>query len=93
MEDRPTAIFATTDLAATSAIWAAHRLGLSIPDDLAVIGVGNTPDAIQSDPPLTSVGPESIFPAVAQLLLTRLRDGGPGRLLEAPWAVHRRATC
>ena len=91
--DRPTAIFACTDLAGTSAIHAAHRLGLTIPDDLAIIGVGNTPDAALADPPLTSVGAEAIYPAVAQLLLTRLQEGGPGRLLEVPWAVHRRVSC
>lgn len=91
-DDRPTAIFASTDLIATSAIWAAHRLGLAIPRELQVVGVGNTPDAALSDPPLTSVGPDEIFPAVAQLFLTRLQNGGPGRLHEARWTVHRRAS-
>lgn len=92
-DDRPTAIFACSDLTATSAIWAAHRLGLAIPEELQIVGVGNTPDAAQSDPPLTSVGPDAVFPAAAQLLLTRLKNGGPGRLHEAPWRLHRRTTC
>ena len=59
--ERPTAIYATTDFAAIAAINAAHMLGLRVPHDVAVIGVGNTPDARLASPTLTTVGPTTDF--------------------------------
>lgn len=92
--ERPSAVFAASDLAAISALWAAQRLGVDVPDGLAVVGVGNSPEGVLVDPPLTSVGPEAVFSAVADLLLTRLRGEAPeaGRLYEARWTLHRRGT-
>lgn len=77
LRDRPTAIMATQDLSAISALWAAQRLGITVPDELEIIGVGNTPEALQTDPALSSVGPAPYFDEVAQLLMARLRGEGP----------------
>ena len=38
MENRPTAIFASSDILAAGILKAAHELGLAVPDDVAVIG-------------------------------------------------------
>jgi len=50
-----TAIFACTDDAATAVMRAAYDLGRRIPDDLSVIGFGDTALASEVAPPLTSV--------------------------------------
>ena len=40
--DRPTAVFAHNDLLASGILHAAHRLGLRVPDDLAIVGFNDT---------------------------------------------------
>ncbi len=52
---RPTAVFCVSDVRALGILSGARREGLSVPDDLAVVGFGDLPDARESSPPLTSV--------------------------------------
>jgi len=52
---RPTAIFAGNDEMAVGVYRAAHDLGLSIPDDLSVVGYDDAPIASQVWPALSSV--------------------------------------
>lgn len=49
------AVFACNDSMALGAIHTARRRGLSIPDDLLLVGFDNTPEADSYWPPLTSV--------------------------------------
>ena len=94
-EERPTAIFSSSDIGALSAIWAAEAAGLRVPDEVAVLGVGNIPEGAIARPPLTTVGPEAIdFAGVADLLLSRLAGQAPatGRVLVQPWSFIRRAS-
>lgn len=51
----PTAIFCANDQSAIGAYKAAHEAGLSIPDDLSIVGFDNIPDAAQVRPGLTTV--------------------------------------
>lgn len=51
----PTAIFARNDFAAIGAMHAAHTLGFSIPEDVAIAGFDNIPLAAFTMPPLTTV--------------------------------------
>ncbi len=53
--DRPTAIFAANDLTAIRTMEVAAQLGLSVPDDLSVVGFDDVPDASQFAIPLTTV--------------------------------------
>jgi DNA-binding LacI/PurR family transcriptional regulator len=53
--DRPTAIFAGSDMQALGVIRAARRLGLRVPEDLSVIGYDDLPVAAWVDPALTTV--------------------------------------
>ena len=53
--DRPTAVFCFQDSHAREVYAAARRLGLRIPDDLAVVGFFDTPWCDMLEPPLTSV--------------------------------------
>ncbi len=53
--DRPRAIYCTTDEQAFGVLYAAHRVGLSVPDDLAVVGFDGTRNCLVSIPALTTV--------------------------------------
>lgn len=53
LPDRPTAIFAANDQSAIGALQAAKDLGLSVPEDLSVVGFDNISDAAYLD--LTTV--------------------------------------
>lgn len=53
--DRPTAIFAANDVLAAGAMKAARRMGLRIPDDLAVTGLDDSSACGMLEPELTSV--------------------------------------
>lgn len=53
--DRPRAIFCWSDLDAIPLLSAAHRLGVGIPDELALIGYDNSPMAELSMVDLTSI--------------------------------------
>lgn len=88
-ERRPTAIYATTDFAAIAAINAAHMLGLRVPHDVAVIGVGNTPDARLVTPTLTTVGPTDFYERQARIIIDRAlsTDDSAGRLHEFAWSL------
>jgi LacI family transcriptional regulator len=55
LEPRPTAIFAANIRLAIGALAAARRLGLSIPEDVSVVGFDDTPLAAFLEPPLTTV--------------------------------------
>ncbi|WP_433447236.1 LacI family DNA-binding transcriptional regulator [Streptomyces sp. CA-142005] len=54
-QDRPTAIFAGSDLQALGVLEAARVLGLSVPGQLSVVGYDDVPPAQWSSPPLTTV--------------------------------------
>ncbi|GAB2330753.1 hypothetical protein STREPTOSP366_59070 [Streptomyces variabilis] len=53
--DRPTAIFAGSDLQALGVLEAARVKGLRVPEDLSVVGYDDVPLAQWSSPPLTTV--------------------------------------
>jgi LacI family transcriptional regulator len=53
--DRPTAVFAANDLSAIATMTAARSLGLTVSDDLSVIGFDNVPESALASPPLTTI--------------------------------------
>jgi DNA-binding LacI/PurR family transcriptional regulator len=53
--DRPTAIFAGSDMQAIGVLRAARRLGIEVPAQLSVIGYDNLPVAAWTDPALTTI--------------------------------------
>jgi LacI family transcriptional regulator len=53
--DRPSAIFAGSDMQAMGVIRAAQQLGLAVPSDLSVVGYDNLPVAAWFGPALTTV--------------------------------------
>jgi DNA-binding LacI/PurR family transcriptional regulator len=87
---RPTALLAAADIAAASAIMAARDLGMRVPHDLAVIGMGNIPEGEMIRPRLTTVGQQPLeFDTTAELLFSRLRGEAPaaGRAVVLPWRL------
>jgi LacI family transcriptional regulator len=88
MPNRPTAIFAATDLYAKTVYQAAEELGLSIPDDLTVVGFSDDGFATEMEPPLTTVRQPAyeIGRHAAEVVLGRSRGEirGNGRRDELP---------
>ncbi len=75
LPEPPTAIFAASDRRAIGILDAADELGISIPEELSVVGVDDLAEAACSDPPLTTLhnplfasGEEAI-----ELLLRQMR--------------------
>jgi LacI family transcriptional regulator len=74
--DRPTAIFASSDMAAFGAMRAADDLGVQVPGDLSVVGFDDIPEASRVVPALTTVRQplREMGRAAVTQLLARLRD-------------------
>lgn len=72
----PTAIFASNDLSAFGVLDAIHETGLSIPDDVSVVGFDDIPLASLTYPKLTTVRQPlvQIGQVAVRLLLERLEE-------------------
>ena len=95
--DRPDAIFSASGRSAISALWAARDAGLRVPEDVAVIGCGNLPEAEIMRPRLSIVGPPTTedFTEVGRLLFDRVRstEDLPAREITEPWVfISREST-
>jgi DNA-binding LacI/PurR family transcriptional regulator len=96
--ERPTAIFSANDTMALAAIRTAQKAGLSVPDDLSVIGVDDTGAAELSEPPLTTFR-QDIFKLArlaASRFLKRLEARGTPNIPIAeriPMELIERASC
>jgi DNA-binding LacI/PurR family transcriptional regulator len=55
LPEPPTAVFAASDVVALGAMGAVHAAGLSIPEDVAVVGFDDIFLAAQAHPPLTTI--------------------------------------
>ncbi|GAB3585833.1 LacI family DNA-binding transcriptional regulator [Leifsonia lichenia] len=88
-----TALIGGDDLLALAALGAAHRAGVSVPDDLSVAGFDDIPFAELAWPPLTTIRQPvgRIATEATRLLLER--EAGPGRhVLLQPELVVRDST-
>jgi LacI family transcriptional regulator len=92
--DRPTAIFAVNDNTAIGVMAAAHALGLSIPDDLSLIGYNDIPVVSRLPVPLTTVRVpfSQIAAAALDLLREASRNDPPRTLIATPTLIPRRST-
>lgn len=72
----PRALFCANDLMAFGAIAALREAGLKVPDDVAVVGFDDLPQAEAAVPPLTTVRqPVAEMGAIAFRMVTRLAAG------------------
>lgn len=55
VENRPTAIFAASDVMAFGALAAAKEKGLTVPDDVSIAGFDDIDFSAYTDPPLTTI--------------------------------------
>ena len=78
--ERPTAIFACNDLMAIGALRAVRSAGLSVPDDISVVGYDDIPLASAMSPALTTVAQpvDELGGLSTELLLSRIEDGSMG---------------
>jgi DNA-binding LacI/PurR family transcriptional regulator len=92
----PTAIFAQNDQMAAGVLRAARDLGLTLPDQLSVIGVDDIPMAAYFSPPLTTMRQDfqAIGHEAARLLLGAIEkpDAPQQQLLISANLVLRRST-
>jgi LacI family transcriptional regulator len=93
-ENRPTALFCANDMVAIGAMDAIRTYGLSIPDDIAVVGYDDIEAAALIYPSLTTVlNPAyKIGQTIGQLLLERMRGTyqGPSRHITIPYQFIQR---
>ncbi|MFC3350392.1 LacI family DNA-binding transcriptional regulator [Streptomyces echinoruber] len=93
--DRPTAIFAGSDLQALGVLEAARLRGLSVPEDLSVVGYDDVPLAQWSSPALTTVHQplRQMAEEATRMLLRPARSGTAALRLElATHLVVRHST-
>jgi DNA-binding LacI/PurR family transcriptional regulator len=92
--ERPTAIIAFNDIIALGALHAVCAHGLSVPQDISIVGVDDIAVAAHTYPPLTTIGqPKYRMGKLAVQTLRRMREGrlSPGNnctLLESPLIVR-----
>ncbi len=94
--NRPTAVFAVSDLAVLGTYKVTSKLGLHIPRDLAVIGYADSPIYPFLNPPCSAAfsGAKELGKKAAELLLTKLIDGyeEPMQILIPPQLITREST-
>jgi LacI family transcriptional regulator len=78
LKDRPTAIFASSDLQAVGVLGALHEARLRVPDDVAVVAFDGTAETEYTWPPLT----------VVRQPLERMAAAAVGRLIEGEQEVE-----
>ena len=86
---RPSAVACANDHLACGLLMQAQALGLSVPQDLAVLGFGDFPVGRQLQPALSTVHPPSqqIGRATAQALLAALHSGLAPASQALPWQL------
>ncbi|MEM9230643.1 MAG: LacI family DNA-binding transcriptional regulator [Pseudomonadota bacterium] len=94
--NRPRAIFAVNDYMAIGALHALHTVGLSVPDDVAVMGFDDIPVAALAYPSLTTVSqPQAeLGRRAAVCLMSRINKerSGRGVAKEVEFAIVERAS-
>lgn len=94
MPERPTAFVCDADFRAAHLFRVCPQLGLRIPEDVSVVGIGNTPWCEMLNPPLTSVSlEESTLARLTMQLCRQTPPTGVTTLRIAPRLIERRSIC
>jgi DNA-binding LacI/PurR family transcriptional regulator len=86
-----TAVIALTDSVALAVLDQARKLGITVPDDISVVGFDDLPAAAVADPPLTTVH-QSAFENGRTAARLLLESGAPQQVLVPVSLVVRRST-
>jgi DNA-binding LacI/PurR family transcriptional regulator len=78
MPDRPTAVFAASDVLAMGALAAAREKGFNVPDDVSVVGFDDIDFAAYTAPPLTTIRVPAyeMGARASKVLVELINDGG-----------------
>ncbi|MBO1269763.1 LacI family DNA-binding transcriptional regulator [Arthrobacter cavernae] len=94
LEERPTAIFASSDVQAVGIMRAIHESGLSVPGDIAVVSFDGTIAAEYAWPTLTTVAqPVQAMAEAAVAALVDVRKGGEPQHQVFPTELLIRQSC
>ncbi|WP_345751142.1 LacI family DNA-binding transcriptional regulator [Microbacterium rhizophilus] len=93
--DRPTAVFAANDMTALEMIRVATDRGLSVPEDLSVVGFDDLPTAAASRPRLTTIRQPLLDMGTSAVhMLLGMLDGGASEHIRMPAElILRDSTC
>lgn len=91
---RRTAVLCSSDLVAFGAVTEARKLGIAVPERLAICGFGDFDIARNSEPPITTVSVDgaAMGRLAAENLLSRMAGGTPPRRIMVPFRITPRAT-
>lgn len=94
LPEPPTAVFCASDTIAIGALETAQSMNFRVPEDIAIVGFDNIPEASWVRPRLTTVAqyPEQMGYHLAHSLFQRLQGeySGPGRRFEVPCEMNVR---
>lgn len=85
--DRPRAVVCFTGYQAMALQFAAERIGLSIPDDLEIIAIGDVPSESEYFGPISYYGVDDVFARIAAVVIDAARRRGehPGQKHVFDW--------
>jgi LacI family transcriptional regulator len=93
---KPDAVFVASDTMALGALRALRDARIRVPDDVAIVGFDDMPQAATADPPLTTIRqPIQRTGALAVEMLIDILDNGaePPRRIVLPTELVIRASC
>jgi LacI family transcriptional regulator len=96
LSEPPTAIFAANDVSAIETMEVAASMGVSVPDDLSVIGFDNIPESALSHPPLSTIDQsiQQMGYEAAKLLVSLIDEPGQEPIhLTLPTKLVVRQSC
>ncbi|BDA65752.1 LacI family transcriptional regulator [Actinomyces capricornis] len=90
----PDTVYCGADRVAIGLAMAASQLGIRVPEELSIVGTGNSSDALRLEQPLTSVGlSDESIDAVLAALIARLADPAPpASVITERWRLFPRRT-
>jgi LacI family transcriptional regulator len=95
LPQRPTAVFAASDMMAIGALRAIHDAGLIVPDDVALVGFDDLPIALYANPPLTTVHQPitELCAAAVKSLIDRIKNQRSAAPVRLPTSLVIRGSC
>ncbi len=93
MSKRPSAVLVESDVSAVTMIEEFKRLGLRVPEDIAVVGCGNAEAGYYANPRLTTIGPEWVsLTEAAEHFMSVVESRGviAPRQFTVPWVLFNR---